>query len=106
MAKILFGKVFLVLVFGHFFCPFLKTQNTFLKKPKVCDHILILWSGHKYFNANFVTIIFFYKYLKTFSFVNICQYLAIKNLQKLAKNISVNLVTIIPCERVLTRHIF
>ena len=59
MGKISLVKVFSLFDFGHFFCPFLKNQNTFLKKPKLCDHILILWSGHRKNNAKFVTIIFF-----------------------------------------------
>ena len=71
MAKNSLGKVFLVFDFGHFFCPFFENPKYFSQKQKLCDHILILWSGYQKNNSKFVTIIFFYKYLKTFSFDNI-----------------------------------
>jgi hypothetical protein len=43
----------------------------FAQKDELCDHNWILWSRHWKNNFHFVSIIFFYKYLKTFSFVNI-----------------------------------
>jgi hypothetical protein len=32
------GKVFWILDFGHFFCPFLKIGKHFSQKLKICDH--------------------------------------------------------------------
>ena len=89
-----------------YFCPFLKTQNTFLKKPKVCDHILTLCSGHRKNNAKFVTIIFFSKYLKTFSFVNIWKLLETKICPKTARNFFVIFVTMERLKKVVLTTIY
>jgi hypothetical protein len=61
------AKFFGIFIFGHFFCPFFEIPKYFAQKPDLCDHILILWSQYQKNNFQFVSINFFYKYLKIFS---------------------------------------
>jgi hypothetical protein len=41
VGEVFFPKVFRIFDFGHFFCPFFKTQNTFQQKAMPilhCEH--------------------------------------------------------------------
>jgi hypothetical protein len=69
--KILLGKFFQILKNGQKKCPKFEKPKYFAQKATLCDHILILWCSYQKNNFHFVTIIFFYKYLKKLSFVNV-----------------------------------
>jgi len=58
--KILLGKFFWLFDFGHFFCPFLKSKISFVKKRGLCDHNSILWSQYQKNNSKIVIVIFKY----------------------------------------------
>jgi hypothetical protein len=65
------GKFFRILKNGQKKCPKIEIAKYFAQKATLCDHILKLTSGYQKNNFKNVTIIFFYKYFKIVSFVNI-----------------------------------
>jgi len=80
----LLGKFFQIFKNGQKKCPKFEKPKYFAQKATLCDHILILWSGYQKNNFHFVTIIFFYKNLKVFSYKILWQHLATNLEQKRA----------------------
>jgi len=65
------GKFFQIFKNGQKKCPKFENPKYFAQKAGLCDHNLILWCGYQKNNFKNVTIIFFYKYLKILSCVNV-----------------------------------
>ena len=69
--EFLLGKFFQIFKNGQKKCPKFENPKYFAQKAGLCDHNLILWCGYQKNNFKNVTIIFFYKYLKILSCVNV-----------------------------------
>jgi hypothetical protein len=65
----MYGKVFIDLKIGHFFCPFFKSGDILWQKNNFSLQKLFLACGYQKNNYNFVTIKFIYLFI--FRFRNI-----------------------------------
>ena len=62
----MYGKVFIDLKIGHFFCPIFKSEDILCLKKYFSLHKLFLSCGYQKNNYIFVTIKFYYFYKKVF----------------------------------------